>query len=102
MDPRKSAKVTAPDLLAAFGQDTQGAGQAPKDSGRLRLWVVLFDETDGPSKAVDYPLGELEHAMVSVTAHLAGGSGRAVAMVVSASMPELFRDAVQDISQLER
>jgi hypothetical protein len=99
MDPRKAATVTSPDLLAAFRQDTAGVGEA--SSSPLRVWVVLFTD-EGTTEKFDLPLTEYDEAMERVRRHLFSGDNRGVAVVVSEQEPELFIDALDDISQLEQ
>lgn len=102
MDPKTSAKVTSPDLLAAFAEGMGDAGDAPPDSGAMRIWLVLFVDPDGAESATAYRLDEWDKVFAAVREHLDKGKGHGVAMVVSDTQPDLFDDALNDISQIEQ
>lgn len=101
MDPRTSSKVTSPDLLTAFAEGRGDAGEAPPDSGKSRIWLVLFTDPDGADATFVFQLDEWDKVFEEVQRHMAKGVGRGAAMVISETEPDLYNDAQQDISQID-
>ncbi len=99
MDPKKSSTVTSPDLLTAFNEG-RGVDDTPEDSGKLRIWLVLFTEPDGADRALEFSLTQWDTVFGVVQAHMQQGDGRGAALLVSETQPELFSDALLDISQI--
>lgn len=90
MDPRKAAKVTAPDLLKAF---QEGTGRAPEEgSGEERVFVMLVAADDTPIGSAVWPLSEMGFALAAVSKHLMRGAGYAAALIVATEPPEGFFD----------
>lgn len=101
MDPRKSATVTAPDLVKAFdeGRGLVDEEKAVAATNPNRIWLVLLIDEE-VIEATDFPAVELPTAMESVTAHLRNGATYAAVILVGPSQPDLFTDAVQAISAI--
>lgn len=91
MDPRTSAKVTAPDLLKAFREETGGVGEAVADV-ELRIWVAYG------SDEVNYENFPLTNDGMTAALKLASGylrdEGHTVILVVAKEQPESFQAAI--------
>lgn len=91
MDPRKSATVTAPDLVKAFAEG-HGVVETPSSEvSSTARYYVMFKNIDGEIRRKDWPLDSLQEVLAHVALFFSTGAS-AVAISVYDEAPDGWED----------
>lgn len=96
MDPRKAAKVTAPDLTRAFAEGSGIDPDAPS-APVVQVWVALLCNNT-VDRVFSYLEKDLQAALIEVAEFCRVDPAHAVLMQIGVDEPEVFTKARRALS----